>query len=157
MSSLAVIWRAGGLVFSTAVADVVEVLAPVQAEPCSAVPGWVRGLFVYRGTLIPLVDVAGLLGRNPQEDRMSNRVIVVRVGEHAALERAGLWVENVLELDRPAFEAPGSHPGFWVEQSRFLGKVAQTRYGAVQEVRPRELFTPEQAELLWSRVKAGAA
>lgn len=157
MSSLAVIWRAGGLNFSTAVADVVEVLTPVRATPCSSVPDWVRGLFVYRGALVPLVDVATLLGRPRQEDRMGNRVIVVRVAGQSALDQAGLWVESVLELDRPAFEAPGSHPGFSVETSRFLGKVAQTRFGPVQEIRPAELFTPDQAELLWARVKAGAA
>lgn len=157
--SLAVIWRAGGLLFSTKVGEVIEVLAPVSANPVSAVPEWVRGLFVYRGALIPLVDVAKLLGRASGEDRMLNRVLVVRaeIGEGDGGGMVGLWVEHVLELERPEFGAAGAHPGFSGEASRFLGPVAQTRLGAVQQVMPRELFTREQAELLWSRVKAGGS
>jgi len=157
MSSLAVIWRAGGLLFSTAVGAVVEVLAPVRANAVPAVPRWVRGLFVYRGALIPLVDVADLLGRESGEDRMTNRVLVVRTGsggESGGL--VGLWVESVLELHRPEFDGAGAHPGFSNEGSRFLGAVVQTRFGPVQDVRPENLFTAEQAEVLWARVKAGA-
>jgi len=158
--SLAVIWRAGGLLFSTQVEAVVEVLPPVRATPAPVVPEWVRGLFVYRGTLIPLVDVAKLMGRTSGEDRMTNRVLVVRSSQRDGTGDAGLvglWVESVLELDRPAFSAAGSHPGFSNEASRFLGPVAETRHGTVQDVRPADLFTPEQAEVLWARVKAGAA
>jgi len=164
VNPLAVIWRAGGLLFSTNVGAVVEVLAPVRANPAPAVPGWVRGLFVYRGTIIPLVDVAKLLGRTSGEDRMTNRVLVVRSGrrdgtggEVGDAGLVGLWVESVLELDRPEYRAAGSHPGFSNEASRFLGAVAETRFGTVQDVRPEELFTAEQAELLWARVKAGAS
>lgn len=158
MSSLAVIWSAGGLYFATAVADVVEVLQPVRATACSGTPAWVRGVFLYRGTLIPLVDVAALLGRPAREDRMLNRVMVVRTGGDAGEPaRTGLWVESVLELERPAFEAPGAHPGFAMVAAKFLGRVAQTRFGPVQEVKPGDLFTPEQAELLWSRMNAGVS
>ncbi|MBX3381425.1 MAG: chemotaxis protein CheW [Phycisphaeraceae bacterium] len=160
MSSLAIIWRAGGLLFSTAVGAVVEVLPPVSVNVAPAVPDWVRGLFVYRGALIPLVDVARLLGRESGADKMSNRVLVVRSTLEGAARETGLvgiWVESVLELDRPEFGAAGAHPGFSNEASRFLGPVAQTRFGTVQDVRPADLFTPEQAELLWARVKAGAA
>lgn len=153
---LAVIWRAGGLLFSTRVGTVVEVLAPMSANAVPAVPEWVRGLFVYRGVLIPLVDVAGLLGREGGGDRMSNRVLVVRTEKsEGGGGLVGLWVESVLELDRPAFDGAGAHPGFSNEGSRFLGAVVQTRFGTVQDVRAEDLFTAEQAEILWARVKAG--
>lgn len=158
MNSLAVIWRAGGLLFSTEVGMVVEVLAPVACTPAPAVPRWVRGLFVHRGKLIPLVDVAGLLGRESMGDRMMNRVLVVRAnGMDGADTGIGLWVEGVIDLDRTDFAAAGGHPGFANEVSRLLGPIAQTRFGPVQQVRPAELFTAEQAELIWARVKAAAA
>lgn len=156
--SLGVIWRAGGLLFSTEVGMVLEVLAPVACTPAPAVPQWVRGLFVHRGKLIPMVDVAGLLGRKSSGDRMMNRVLVVRANGVDGTETAiGLWVEGVVDLDRTDFAAAGGHPGFANEVSRLLGPIAQTKYGAVQQVKPAELFTPEQAELIWARVKAAAA
>ncbi|MGH7245217.1 MAG: chemotaxis protein CheW [Phycisphaerales bacterium] len=156
MSSLAVIWRAGGLLFSTTVENIAEVLSPVKATELPSVPDWMRGLFVFRGELIPLVDGARLLGRPSGVDRMVNRVLVVRTRNGASENLVGVWVESVLELARPSFAAQGAHPGLANEQTRFLGRVAQMPMGAVQEVLPAELFTPEQAELLWSRVKAGA-
>lgn len=163
MSSLAVIWRAGGLLFSTGVENVAEVLPSVRASELPAAPDWVRGLFVYRGELIPLVDGARLLGRAREPERMINRVLVMRTrdAECGGENLVGVWVQSVLDLDRPAFEAKGTHAGLANESTRFLGRVAQTRFGQVQEVLPAELFGAEQAELLWarvrSRVKAGVA
>lgn len=155
--SLAVIWRAGGLLFSTPVGAVVEVLSPVKATETATVPEWVRGIFSYRGELIPLIDAALLLGREKAPDRMSNRVLVVRTERGGEEMLAGLWVESVVELDRLDYSNPGNHAGFEGEASRYLGPITQTRFGPVQEMRTDHLFTPEQAELLWARVKAGAA
>ena len=161
MERLGLIWRAGGLLFSTDVVLLHEVLAPVACTPAPSVPEWVRGLFVYRGQLIPLVDVAALLGRaTTGGDLMSNRVLVVRSNPLDGSQNEstiGLWVEGVVELARIDFDAPGGHPGFAGEVSRLLGPLAQTEFGLVQQVRPAELFTPEQAKIIWARLKVDAA
>ncbi len=159
MGTLAVIWRAAGLLMATGAESVVEVLPPVAWRRVPAVPGWVRGLFAWRGRLVPLVDAAGLLGAEPAPDRMVNRVLVLRVaaGETPLDWPAGLWVESVLELEHIDFESAGAHPGFATDDARFLGPVAQTRFGLVQLVRPAELFTPEHAGLLAQRLAEAAA
>lgn len=155
MSTLAVIWRAAGLSFATRVEAVVEVLPPLAWRPAPTVPSWVRGLFSHRGRLTPLIDAAGLMGLTPPADRMSNRVLVVRCtpDESSLPWAAGLWVENIVEVERIDFDAAGSHPGFASEGGRFLGPVVESRWGAVQQVAPYELFTPEQAALLSERLK----
>lgn len=154
MPTLAVIWRAAGLTFATNVDAVVEVLPPLAWRPAPAVPSWVRGLFSHRGRLTPLIDVAGLMGREPPADRMANRVLVVRCSrnESSTPWAAGLWVEKIVEVERIDFDAAGSHPGFASESGRFLGPVVESRWGAVQQVAPYELFTPEQAALLSERL-----
>jgi chemotaxis signal transduction protein len=58
MSTLAVIWRTAGLLLATSADSILEVLPPLYCSPTAAVPDWVRGLFTYRGRLIPLVDSA---------------------------------------------------------------------------------------------------
>ena len=155
MSTLAVIWRAAGLTFATSVDAVVEVLPPLACRPAPAVPSWVRGLFSHRGRLTPLIDVAGLMGREPPADRMANRVLVVRCArdESNTPWAAGLWVENIVEVERIDFDAAGSHPGFASESGRFLGPVVESRWGAVQQVAPYELFTPQQTALLSERIR----
>ncbi|MCC6677744.1 MAG: chemotaxis protein CheW [Phycisphaerales bacterium] len=159
MTGLGVIWRTSGLLMAIESRSIIEVLSPVSCRPMPGAPNWIRGLFVYRGTLIPLVDTARLLGAPPASDRRANRVIVVRI--HAAGKPVdwpvGLWVESVLEIERIEFAAAGGHPGFATEAGRFLGPVARTRWGQVQLVTPDEIFTAEQAEIMTQRLSEAAA
>lgn len=159
MGSLGVIWRSGGLLMATDSRSVVEVLPPVRSRPAPGTPDWVRGLFVYRGGLIPLVDTVRLLAAEPAPDRMANRVIVVRVGRGGTAGDwpVGLWVEAVIEIERIEFSAAGGHPGLSTAACRFLGPVAQTRWGLVQEVTPEVIFTPEQVRVLTERIGEAAA
>lgn len=159
MANLGVIWRSASLLMAIESRSIIEVLAPVSCRPAPAVPHWIRGLFVYRGTLIPLVDAALLLGAPPAPDRMANRVLVLRLRSTAAPVEwpVGLWVESVLEIDRIEFADASSHPGFSTEAGRFLGPVATTRWGVVQLVHPDELFTPDQARVLTERLSEAVA
>jgi chemotaxis-related protein WspB len=148
--TLAVIWRSEGRLMAIASQLILEVLPPVSSRPALGAPGWVRGLFPYRGTLIPLVDAATLLGTGRAPDRMSNRVVVVRSGVDGASTGSlvGLWVESVLDVDYIDFDAAGGHPGFATDAGRFLGPVTQTRWGQVQQILPQAMFTAEQALVL---------
>ena len=159
MPTLAVIWRAAGLLFATGVESIVEVLPPLKSRPAPGAPPWVRGLFCHRDQLIPLVDVTRLLGGTPSGDRMVNRVLVVRrsLGSESNDWPVGLWVEGVLELERIDFESAGNHPGFETDAGRFLGPVAQTRWGQVQRVDAQDIFTPEEAAVLSERLAESAA
>jgi chemotaxis-related protein WspB len=164
MSTLAVIWRTAGLLLATSADSILEVLPPLYCSPTAAVPDWVRGLFTYRGRLIPLVDSARLLGASTAPDRMVNRVLVVRVSSHHGDSTidwpVGLWVENVLELERIDFtgastgagDVANRHPGFATDAGRFLGPVAQTEWGQVQLVNPAEIFSDEQVRVLTERL-----
>lgn len=159
MPTLAVIWRAAGLLFATGVESIVEVLPPLKCRPAPGAPPWVRGLFCHRDQLIPLVDVTRLLGKAPADVRMANRVLVVRraLGAGSADWPVGLWVESVLELERIDFEGAGNHPGFETDAGRFLGPIAQTRWGQVQRVDAGDIFTPEEAAALSERLSESAA
>lgn len=159
MRITALIWRAAGLLLATGVDSVVEVLPPLACTRAPATPEWVRGLFCYRGQLIPLIDVSCLLGSPATPDRRMNRVLVVR-GEQSSGHfdsPVGLWVESVLELERIDFDQDGRHPGFATERGRFLGPVVQTGAGQVQLVDPSELFTAEQAAVITQRLKEATA
>jgi chemotaxis-related protein WspB len=79
---------------------VVEVIPLMEPRPLPHAPAAVRGVFMHRGRLTPLVDLSCLLGREPLRDRLSTRVIVV---EPAATTpgrrvRLGVAAEQVLSL-----------------------------------------------------------
>ncbi|MFM1997155.1 MAG: hypothetical protein RLZZ111_1542 [Planctomycetota bacterium] len=79
---------------------VVEVVPLLATRPLPDAPAAVRGLFVHRGRLTPLIDLARLLGGPPLRDRLSTRVIVVdmpRAGTERPA-RLGVAAEAVLSL-----------------------------------------------------------
>ena len=49
---------------------VVEVLPLVPARPLPLAPDYVRGVFTYRGGLVPLVDLARRMAAPPPVDRV---------------------------------------------------------------------------------------
>jgi len=159
MAPLSIIWKVGDLLLATDVESVVEVLPPVASWPAPGVPSWIRGLFSYRGQLLPLVDASRLLDLPARPDRMANRVAVLRCSPApgARLTVTGVWVDAVIDISRIDFSTADSHPGFVVDAGRYLGPVAQTRFGFVQRLQPEGLFTAEQAAVLAERLKEAAA
>lgn len=102
---------------------VVEVLPLVKARPIPRTPDYVRGIFTYRGRLVPLVDLGLRLGTGPLEERLSTRVIVC---EHATpgggSRQLGLVAENVISICS-AEDAEASLPSLDLHDAPFLGAV----------------------------------
>lgn len=78
---------------------VVEVLPMVTARPIPHLPAHVAGVFTHRGRLVPLVDMATLLGAPPLRPRLGTRVIVVDADPaQGPTGRLGMAAENVLTI-----------------------------------------------------------
>jgi chemotaxis-related protein WspB len=90
----------GDETYAIASRSVIEVVPLLAFRPLAAAPAGVRGVFVHRGRLAPLVDLACLLGHEPLRDRLSTRVIIVAPppGPAGRLARLGVAAENVLSL-----------------------------------------------------------
>ncbi len=86
------------------VADVIEVVPRVELRAVPHAPGFVAGLLSYRGKVVPVVDLGLLLGSSPSANRLSTRIILVKMSgagqnrgeEHPQL--AGLIAEHVIDL-----------------------------------------------------------
>lgn len=159
MPNLALIWRSADQILAIEFRSIIEVLPPVSCRSAPGTPDWIRGLFVYRGSLIPLVDMARLLGAAHTIDRRANRVIVVRASNpDVPIDwPVGLWVESALGIEQIDFAAAGGHPGFATDGGEYLGPVAQSRWGEVQLVRSQAIFTPEQARIMTQRLTEATA
>lgn len=124
---------------------VVEVLPRVPARPLPRVPDYLLGIFTYRGSLVPLVDLAGRLGVASPPERLSTRVIVVEfVPEPASAGpvRLGLVAENVVAI-RTSEEAEASLPPLRVEGAAYLDRLLRIGGRTVQLIDVRWLLPDE--------------
>ena len=125
---------------------VVEVLPLVPARPIPHTPAYVRGIFSYRGGLVPLVDLGLRLGGRPPAERLSTRVIVVEFAPPGGggPQRLGLVAENVIAI-RAAEDAEAELPSLQVPDAPFLGRLWRLPDGTIQLIDPARLLPADLA------------
>lgn len=124
---------------------VVEVLPLVPARPLPRMPAYMRGIFTFRGGLVPLVDLGMRLADRPPAERLSTRVIVVDLRSPAGPpRRLGLIAENVISI-RSTEDADAALPAFDLAAAPFLGRVLRLDGRTVQLLEVDRLLPDELA------------
>jgi len=125
---------------------VVEVLPLVQARPLPRMPAYMRGIFTYRGGLVPLVDLGLRLADRPPAERLSTRVIVVDLQQQAGCppRRLGVVAENVISI-RSAEDADAALPALDLAAAPFLGRILRLGGRTVQLIEVDRLLPDELA------------
>ena len=73
-----VICRSGAVLCALQLEHVAETMRPLPVEPVPAMPSFLRGVAIIRGAVVPVVDVARLLGASG--DTPVTRFVTVRLG-----------------------------------------------------------------------------
>lgn len=139
---------------------VVEVLPLVPARRIPRSPDYVRGVFTYRGRLVPMVDLSVRFSDVPVRERLGTRVIVVDCPVHAgggatASLCLGLAAENVLGVrETTAAETAAPPPSGPTFLDGALGRLVRIDGRIVQLVSVELLLPPELAAGL-AAVEAG--
>lgn len=131
------------------VRHVAEVLPLVDITRIPEAPAAIAGVFNYRGTPVPVVDMSQLTIGRPAARRLSTRIILVRhpVGDHTPL--LGLIAERAtrtVRLDEASFVASG----LTCEGAAYLGPVAPDPDGLVQWIDAARLLPAPVREMLFN-------
>ncbi|WP_221793811.1 chemotaxis protein CheW [Oceanobacter mangrovi] len=94
-------WRGVGFMlagqqFVTDMGQVAEILQPPRLTKVPGVKSWVLGVANVRGRLVPVMDLAGLLGLSSRVNWRSRRVLVIEQGDVLT----GLLVDAVLGMQQ---------------------------------------------------------
>jgi chemotaxis-related protein WspB len=129
---------------------VVEVLPMVAARPLPHSPAFLRGVFLHRGRLVPLVDLGLRLAGAAVRERLSTRVIVVEFpsapcagGSAGGPRRLGLGAEKVVSLAVHA--APESVLSLGGAAAPWLGPLLRVDGRTVQLLRVEHILPSEAA------------
>ncbi|NQW48881.1 MAG: chemotaxis protein CheW [Planctomycetes bacterium] len=127
--------------------QVVEVLPLVPARPIPRMPDYVRGIFIHRGRLVPLIDLGLRLADHPPAALLSTRVIVVEYlpvqtgADHAPI-RLGIVAENVVSFCSDA-DAEAFLPGMHMPSAPYLGRLLRIGGRTIQLIRVEHLLPGE--------------
>jgi chemotaxis-related protein WspB len=99
-------FRAAGTLHAVDVARVAEVIPRVDLRRIPHAPAYLAGLFDYRGQVVPVIDLAVLLGHAPCADRLSTRIILVEGQERERMATGHDEAAEEIETPRPQRAQP---------------------------------------------------
>lgn len=105
--TLAILLHVGDEAYAVACADVVSVVPRPHLRSIPSAPAEVLGVFVFRGQVVPVVDLALRLGGGETPDLLSSRVVLVCPAGRT-LGVLAAHVGDVVRLPRAAARVPMS-------------------------------------------------
>jgi len=119
-----------------------EVVPRVCLRHVSGAPGWHAGVFVYRGEVVPVVDLHRLAGAEPCPPHLSSRIILVapQQGDGRLIGLLASQVAATRELQLDSTQISKTAPGDEVN----LGILLADGKGVLRFFDP-ENFLPEVA------------
>jgi len=132
--------------------QVVEIVPRVDLKMIPGAPDYVAGLFHYRGSIVPVIDLSQFTERRPAFDLLSTRVIVLHYSaSNGTTLLLGMIAERVTETITRN-ESEFSNPVVHMDETKFLGKTSADDHGILQLVQVEHLLP----EALRNSLIAGA-
>jgi chemotaxis-related protein WspB len=126
--------------YAIAASRIAEVLPLVHITRIAQAPHGVAGVFNYRGTPIPVVDLSLLVANRPATARFSTRLVLVQLADgHGRSRLLGLIAERATATLRrdPADFVPS---GIDRSGAAYLGPVATDARGVIQWIDPARIL-----------------
>jgi chemotaxis-related protein WspB len=128
--------------------QVIEVIPRVVLRKVHHVPDYVAGLFNYRGTIVPVIDLCHLIQGKPSRSFLSTRIIMVDyIAKNNTKYYLGLMAERVTEtLNKPDSELADT--GTQLNEAPYLGEMIMDEKGMIQRIRLEYLLSDSQHQYL---------
>jgi chemotaxis-related protein WspB len=106
---LVLTFQVGDTLLALDVRRVHEVVPLVRLQRVECAPPWLAGVFIYRGRVVPVVDLHRLIGAGECPPNLSTRIILVPHALGGEVRLVGLLASRVADLRdiRPPAGSPG--------------------------------------------------
>lgn len=129
--------------------QIAEVLPLVDIKPLPRAPEGVAGVFDYRGTPVPVIDLSQLMLGRPAAKHLSTRIVLARYPDAGGVMRLlGLLAEQATQTVR---RDPGDFlaSGVSHDAAPYLGPVASDERGLIQWIEVHKLLPAAVREALF--------
>ncbi len=116
-----------GQMYGIGILAIKEIIQYGAVSGVPMMPDFIRGVINLRGAVVPVVDLAARFHGRLAEVGRRSCIIIVEIGEQAAIQDVGILVDSVsavLEIDADEIEpAPAFGAGVRTDFIRGMGKV----------------------------------
>lgn len=129
--------------------EIIEVLPVVHLKKILQAPPGVAGVFNFRGTPVPVIDISEMALGLPAESRLSTRIILVAYEAYGGEKKiVGLLAERATQIiQREPREF--IDPGVAVQNAPYLGPVINDAQGMIQRIELVRLLSDQIRNLLF--------
>jgi chemotaxis-related protein WspB len=135
--------------------QIAEVLPLVGIKQIPRAPQAMRGLFIYHGAAVPVIDLSQLTLGRPSARRLSTRIVLVHYPDQAGhTHLLGLVAERATQTarhERSEFAPSGVNNA----GAPYLGPVVRDARGLLQWIDVRTLLPPSFRDMLFSEQTDG--
>ncbi len=126
---------------------VVEILPQVFLRKIPYVPDYVKGVFVCRGNIVPVIDMCRVIYNNPCSPFISTRIVLAIKSKRII----GMLCEEVLETIR-VVENSLCPPPLETDKAPYLGKLVNFEDELIQLVELDDLFDKEVETAIFGKI-----
>ena len=146
---LMLVFQLGKDRYALETSHVVEVIPSLVLRKLPRAPEYVIGIFNYRGTIVPVVDLCQLTLDRPCDNCLSTRILLVQVrGDDGSSRCIGLRAERVTETVKVS-ESDMVPPGIAVADAPYLGKLISDARGMIQCIRVEDILPKKLIDSLF--------
>lgn len=110
---LALTFQIGSQRLALDIRRVHEVVPHVPLQRPAGGPEWLAGIFVYRGQIVPVMDLHRLTGAGECPSHLSSRIILVSFGAESEPQLLGLLAAQVAEIRE--LQPPAQTLNRWID------------------------------------------
>ncbi|MBO0348526.1 chemotaxis protein CheW [Phormidium pseudopriestleyi FRX01] len=132
--------------YALSCSQVVEVIPLVELRKLYHSPEYMAGLFNYRGSIVPVLDLCHLIRGSCSRHCLSTRIILVNYQQTNQNSRLiGLMAERVTDTVN-VLESQFKEEAIRLENAAYLGKIIMDKEGTIQQLRLESLLS-QQAQV----------
>lgn len=149
---LMLVFQSGEDRFALETSRVIEIVPSLDLRQLPHAPDCIAGIFNYRGTIVPVIDLCHLIQERYCERRLSTRILLARLGGgNGSSHLVGLRVERLTETLKVS-EVDLVSPGIGVTEAPYLGSIINDAQGMIQCIQIEHLLPRSLMDLLFQEV-----
>jgi chemotaxis-related protein WspB len=126
----------------------IEIIPRVPLRKIHHVPEYVAGLFNYRGSIVPVIDLCHLISGLPSRTYLSTRIMMVQPPQSGkSPQYLGLIAERITKtINKP--ENAIIESSLQIQKAPYLGGIIMEESRIIQRIHLEKLFTEVQTTYL---------